>query len=36
MLKDFYPVRGLGDDGRPSRETLDRLGLSDLSARLHG
>ena len=34
MLKEFYPVRGLGADGRPSKETLNRLGLSDLAAKL--
>jgi len=36
MLKDFYPARGLGPDGRPTKETLERLGLSDLSAKLYG
>ena len=35
MLKEFYPARGLGADGRPSKETLDRLGLSELAAKLH-
>jgi len=34
MLKEFYPARGLGADGRPSKETLNRLGLSDLAAKL--
>jgi len=36
MLKEFYPARGLDAEGRPTRDTLQRLGLSDLSARLHG
>lgn len=36
MLKELYPVRGLNPDGQPSPETLKRLGLSDLSARLYG
>jgi aldehyde:ferredoxin oxidoreductase len=36
MLKEFYPARGLDADGRPMKETLARLGLSDLSAELHG
>ena len=36
MLKEFYPARGLDADGRPTRETLQRLGLTDLSAKLHG
>ncbi len=35
MLKEFYPARGLGADGRPSKETLDRLGLSELAVKLH-
>ncbi len=35
MLKEFYPARGLGADGRSSKETLDRLGLSELAAKLH-
>ena len=34
MLKEFYPARGLGADGRPSKETLHRLGLSELAAKL--
>ncbi len=35
MLKEFYPLRGLGNDGRPTEETLKRLGLTDLSAKLY-
>ncbi len=35
MLKEFYPARGLDSEGRPSKETLDRLGLSELSAKLN-
>jgi aldehyde:ferredoxin oxidoreductase len=34
MLKEFYPARGLNPDGRPSKETLGRLGLNDLAAKL--
>jgi aldehyde:ferredoxin oxidoreductase len=34
MMREFYPVRGLNPDGRPSKETLDRLGLTDLAAKL--
>jgi aldehyde:ferredoxin oxidoreductase len=36
MLKEFYPARGLDSEGRPSNETLDRLGLSELSAKQDG
>jgi len=35
MLKEFYPVRGLNPDGRPSKEVLQRLGLQDLAAKLY-
>lgn len=35
MLKEYYPVRGLGSDGRPTKETLDRLGLDELKAKLY-
>jgi aldehyde:ferredoxin oxidoreductase len=28
MLEEFYPLRGWTDDGRPSRATLNRLGLT--------
>ena len=34
MLKEFYPARGLNPNGRPSQETLSRLGLADLAAKL--
>ena len=35
MLKEFYPVRGLDADGRPTRETLNSLGLPELAAKLY-
>ncbi|MEA1959594.1 MAG: aldehyde ferredoxin oxidoreductase family protein [Chloroflexota bacterium] len=35
MLKEYYPVRGLAEDGRPTKETLDRLGLDELKAKLY-
>ena len=35
MLKEYYPARGLAADGRPTKETLSRLGLSELSAKLY-
>jgi len=35
MLKEYYKARGLDTDGRPLKETLDRLGLSDLAAKLY-
>jgi len=35
MLKEYYPSRGLNPDGRPSKQTLDRLGMSDLAAKLY-
>ena len=36
VLKEYYPIRGLAPDGRPARDMLERLGLSDLGARLYG
>ncbi len=35
MLKEYYPLRGLDANGRPSKEKLNSLGLSDLAAKLH-
>jgi aldehyde:ferredoxin oxidoreductase len=35
LLEEFYPARGLAPDGRPTKETLARLGLNDLSAKLY-
>jgi aldehyde:ferredoxin oxidoreductase len=35
MLKEYYPLRGLDTNGRPSKEKLNSLGLSDLAAKLH-
>ncbi len=35
MLKEFYPARGLGSDGRPTKETLSKLALDDLAAKLY-
>jgi len=29
MLKDYYLYRGWDENGKPSRETLDALGLSE-------
>jgi aldehyde:ferredoxin oxidoreductase len=35
MLKEFYELRGLNDDGVPKKEILKELGLSDLAKLLH-
>ena len=35
LMEEFYPARGLAADGRPTKETLGRLGLNDLSAKLY-
>jgi aldehyde:ferredoxin oxidoreductase len=35
MLKEFYELRGLDDDGVPKKEILERLGLADLAQLLH-
>ncbi len=34
MLKEYYPLRGLDANGRPLKEKLESLGLSELGARL--
>jgi len=34
LLKDYYKARGLDANGRPLKEKLNSLGLSDLAARL--
>jgi aldehyde:ferredoxin oxidoreductase len=34
MLKEYYELRGLDANGRPLKEKLNNLGLSDLAARL--
>ena len=34
MLKEYYPLRGLDSNGRPTKEKLDGLGLPDLAAKL--
>jgi aldehyde:ferredoxin oxidoreductase len=35
MLKEYYSLRGLDAKGRPVKDKLISLGLSDLAARLH-
>jgi aldehyde:ferredoxin oxidoreductase len=35
LMEEFYPARGLAADGRPTQETLARIGLNDLSAKLY-
>ncbi len=35
MLKEVYEFRGLGADGRPSREVLEKYGLADVADRLN-
>lgn len=36
MVREYYPLRGLDAQGRPSRERLAQLGLADLANLLHG
>jgi aldehyde:ferredoxin oxidoreductase len=35
MLKEFYELRGLSEDGIPGREVLEELGLSELAELLY-
>jgi aldehyde:ferredoxin oxidoreductase len=34
MLKEYYQLRPLDAEGRPAKEKLHSIGLSDLAARL--
>jgi len=34
MLKEFYELRGLRDDGRPTRETLDKYDLGFMAEKI--
>lgn len=34
MLREFYKLRDIGADGRPSKEKLNSVGLSELAAKL--
>jgi len=35
MLKEFYPARGLDSNGRPTKETLSKLGIPELASKLY-
>ncbi len=36
MIEEFYRESGWTPEGRPSRETLESLGLDDVARDLHG
>ena len=36
LLREYYEIRGLNEDGRPKREVLIKAGLEDLAKKLHG
>jgi len=36
MLSEFYALRGFDENGIPTRETLEAVGLGDLAGLLHG
>jgi aldehyde:ferredoxin oxidoreductase len=36
LLREYYEIRGLNEDGRPKKEVLIKVGLEDLAKRLHG
>jgi len=36
LMEEFYRVRGWTPDGKPSRETLESLGLEDVAEALYG
>ena len=34
MLDEYYPLRGWDENGIPTRQTLERLNLSDIASQL--
>jgi aldehyde:ferredoxin oxidoreductase len=36
LLREYYEIRGLNEDGVPKREVLIKAGLEDLAEKLHG
>ena len=36
LLREYYEVRGLDEDGKPKKEVLIQAGLKDLAKKLHG
>jgi aldehyde:ferredoxin oxidoreductase len=36
LLREYYEIRGLNEDGRPKKEVLIQVGLDDLAKKLHG
>ena len=36
LRQEYYPLRGLDQQGRPTREVLEKVGLRDVAERLHG
>jgi aldehyde:ferredoxin oxidoreductase len=36
LLREYYEIRGLNEDGRPKKEVLIKVGLDDLAKKLHG
>jgi aldehyde:ferredoxin oxidoreductase len=35
LLREYYEIRGLDEDGKPGEEVLIRAGLEDLAKKLH-
>jgi aldehyde:ferredoxin oxidoreductase len=36
LLREYYEIRGLDEEGKPRREVLVKAGLEDLAKKLHG
>jgi aldehyde:ferredoxin oxidoreductase len=36
LLREYYEIRGLNEDGRPKKEVFIKAGLEDLAKKLHG
>ena len=36
LLREYYEIRGLDEEGKPKEEVLIKAGLTGLANRLHG
>jgi len=36
LLREYYEIRGLSEDGTPKKEVLIKAGLEDLAKKLQG
>ena len=36
LLREYYEIRGLDEEGKPKRDVLIKAGLENLAEKLHG